>query len=319
MQKAGNYEYIHTHLKEDTADAAETRNGKDTTKVYFFILAILALLATNIYFYLKYQSSEEVTLGVQSEKVYMRDEIDRIEAEVNRLTQENTLLNSTLSTTQDSMRTLIADLRGRLGQQHISQGELKLAYAELDKLRAEVVRYRSELESLQAQHAQLLDENKNLQEVVAQKSDEVFLLEEQNLTLTDQLRSAALLKLSNMQIVGIRERSRNREVVDDRARRVDKFQIQFSIVDNPLVGPGPVDVYVRVIDPSGNLRTTDNLSFELSGNPMQYTEMATIDFTNQGESYTLEWVDPEGFKKGTYTIVLYTKDSTMGRSSIVLN
>lgn len=318
MQKAGNFEYIHTHASSEE-ESEESKGSRDTTKVYFFIIAIIALLATNIYFYLKYQSSGEAAFGIHTERVYMRDEIDRIEAEVNRLTSENMALNVTLKTTQDSMRMLIADLRGRLSQQNITHLELQQAQVELDNLRAEVVRYKDELSLLKSQHAQLLDEKKTLQEVVAQKTDEVSLLEERNLNLTDQLKSAAVLKLSNMSIVGIRERSRNREAVDDRARRIDKFRIQFSIVDNPLVEPGPAAVYLRVIDPSGNLSTSQNLSFELLGNPMQYTDKATIEFTNQGESYTLEWVDPDGFKKGTYTIVLYTEDSTMGRSSIILN
>lgn len=318
MQKAGNFEYFHTNTSTHE-ESEDTKSGRDTTKVYFFIIAIAALLATNIYFYMKYQSSETAALGVNTEKVYMRDEIDRIEAEVNRLSSENAMLNATLKTSQDSMRALIADLRGRLSQQNITHLELQQAQLELDKLRLEVVRYKDELETLKNQHAQLLYENKNLEQIVAQKMDEVTQLEEQNLDLTDQLKSVAVLKLSNMHIVGIRERSRNREAVDSRARRVSKFQIQFSIVDNPLVEPGPADVYLRVIDPSGNLISPQNLSFELAGNPMQYTDKTTIDFTNQGESYTMEWVDPTGFKKGTYTIVLYTEDSTMGRSSIVLN
>jgi len=119
--------------------------------------------------------------------------------------------------------------------------------------------------------------------------------------------------------MGIRERKGNREDVDDKSRRVDRFRIVFTIADNPLIESGEVDIYMRVIDPNGNLKTKENQTFELSGNPMQYTDKSIITFTNQGESYTMEWLDPQGFKKGTYTIVLYTDNSTMGRGSIVLN
>lgn len=319
MQKAGNFDYLHrTNLAEEE-EAEDYKTGRDTTKVYFFIIAIVALLATNIYFYLRYQSSELAIQGINTEKVEMRDEIDRIEAEVNRLSLENTDLSTSLQASRDSLRLLIADLRVRLSQQTITHAELEQTQAELDKLRAEVIKYKDEMSSLKAQNARLLAERQKLENSVAAHQTQVTQLEEENTVLQDQLKSAAALKLSNMRIVGIRERSRNREQVEDKAKRIDKFQVSFSLVDNPLVPIGETDIYMRVIDPSGNLRTSSNLTFALQGNPMQYTEKHRIHFTNQGETYHLEWVDPQGFKKGTYTILLYTENSTMGKNSIVLN
>src|SRR5690606_5314511 len=106
-----------------------------------------------------------------------------------------------------------------------------------------------------AQNARLLAERQKLENSVAAHQTQVTQLEEENTVLQDQLKSAAALKLSNMRIVGIRERSRNREQVEDKAKRIDKFQVSFSLVDNPLVPIGETDIYMRVIDPSGNLRT----------------------------------------------------------------
>lgn len=318
MQKVDPLAYHHADFSADE-ELEEIPAKRDTTKIYFFILAILALLATNVYFYIKYQASEEHAYGISTEMVYMQDEIDRIEAELNRLTSENLELSQSLRVSEDSVRFLIAQLREKLSQQNLTRIELTDAQQEIDRLREDVIRYKDELTQIKSHNSLLLSENESLMKEVSAKELQLNELQEENLGLSDQIRSAAILKLSSINVMGIRERKGSKEDVDDKARRVDRFRIVFTIADNPLVETGNTPVYMRIIDPNGNLKTMENQSFELSGNPMQYTDKTTIDFTNQGESYTLEWVDPQGFKKGTYTIVLYTDNSTMGRSSIVLN
>jgi len=318
MQKVNPDDYYNETLTNDE-ELEESSVKRDTTKIYFFILAIAALLATNVYFYTKYQASEEQAYGISTEMAYIQDEIDRIEAEVNRLSSENLTLSQSLKVSEDSVRFLIASLREKLNQQNLTRMDLIAAQQEIDHLREEVVRYKDELALITYQNSQLLSENEHLQREVSEKEAQLGELHRENLGLTDQIRSAAVLKLSNINVMGIRERKGNREDVDDKSRRVDRFRIVFTLADNPLIEPGEIDIYMRVIDPNGNLKTKENQTFELSGNPMQYTEKSLINFTNQGESYTTEWVDPLGFKKGTYTIVLYTDNSTMGRGSIVLN
>lgn len=318
MQENDTFEYSHIERTEPDEQSSD-HIKRDTTKISFFILAIAALVATNIYFYAKYKSSSESNYSINSEQVYMQDEIDRIEAELNRFETANQVLSTTLQSSRDSVRVLISTLRERLNQQSLSGSDLAQAQAEISKLRDDVVRYKDELHQVKSQNAVLVYEKDSLEKEMSYQADQLSELEEINYGLSDQLKSAAVLKLSNINIAGIRERSKEREAVDNRARRVDKLRIVFSVADNPLVETSLVDVYIRVIDPNGNLITNENQLFDLSGNPMQYTGKTSINFTNQGESYTLEWKDHQGFKKGTYTIVLYTDDSTMGRSSIVLN
>lgn len=318
MHENNNIEYSHLENSE-IEEQAVPQIKRDTSKIYFFILAIAALIATNIYFYAKYKSSEESSYNLSSERVYMQDEIDRIEAELNRLGPENTSLNSSLQASKDSVRHLISSLRERLNQHSISNAELEEAQEQIIALREEVNRYKDELQHLKSQNAFLISERESLVNEVQLQADQLSELEDINSDLHDQIKSAAVLKLSNINIIGIRERTRERESVENKARRLDKLRIMFSVADNSLVESSLIDVYIRVVDPNGNLITNENQLFELSGNPMQYTGKTSINFTNQGESYTVEWKDQEGFKKGTYTIVLYTNNSTMGRSSIVLN
>lgn len=305
-------------MQETGVNSSPEESRKDSTKIYFFLVAIAALLATNVYFYIKYKNSGDTVYELTTGKVNMEAEIDRIEAELDRLSSENIELSEALKTAQDSVRVGIAKLREQLAQHNLTKEQLADAQAELSRLKGEVAKYSKELSNLRSQNAELISERNQLRAEVTNSSNRLATLEEQNLDLADKVRLASALKISDMSINGVRERSRNRESQEDRARRVDKFEINFNIVDNPLAEVGIHDIYMRVIDPNGNLRTEDNEFFEVEGNQIQYSYKTSIEFTNDGESYTIEWTDPKGFQKGTYTILLYAHNAVMGQSSIVL-
>lgn len=305
-------------MQEPDVESKPDESRQGSTKIYFFLVAIAALLATNVYFYIKYKNSGDTVYELTSGKVNMEAQIDRMEAELDRLSEENLELSESLKMAQDSVRMGIADLRLQLAQNDLSSEQLAQAQTEINRLRDELARYSEEVGSLRSQNASLISERDKLRVEISNSSDRVSELEEENVDLVDKIWLAAALKVSNITINGIRERSRDRESHENRARRVDKFEIAFNIVDNPLAEPGLHDVYMRVIDPNGNLRTRDNAFFEVNGNQIQYTYKTSIEFTNDGESYVIEWEDPKGFQKGTYTILLYADAVVMGQSSIIL-
>lgn len=322
MQNAEKIDYTFTDSHLDDVEEQmqeEVPVKRDTTKIYLFILAIVTLLATNVYFYVKYKTSEERAFGMSTEQVYLQDEVDRIEGELNRLSSENTELSQALSISEDSVRFLIAELRTKLDQQNLTQNDLIQAQQQIDQLRGEVFQYRESLSALSIQNTRLQNENESLIQEISSNQERVTTLEAANLDLSEQIKTAAVLRLSNINISGIRVRSSGRTEVDNRARRINHVHIVFNLADNPLMELGEVDLFIRVIDPNGNLKTKEGQVFDLAGNPMQYTEKNRINFTNQGESYSIDWIDSQGFKKGTYTVVLYTEKSTLGHSSIILN
>lgn len=304
-------------MQESGTESRPEEIRKDSTKIYFFVVAILALLATNVYFYIKYKNTGDKVYELTGEKVSMQAEIDRIEAELDRLTDENLELSTSLKAAQDSVRNTIAELRQQLAQNDLTREQLAIAQQEIGQLKLQVSKYADEIADLRNQNVRLISERDELKQEVASSTDRVAALEEENTDLTDKVKLASALKVSGVSISGIRERG-SKETVETRARRVDKFKIDFTIADNPLAETGIHDIYMRVIDPNGNLRTTGNGLFEVDGNQIQYTYKTAIDFANDGASYTIEWQDIKGFQKGTYTILLYADSAVMGQSSVVL-
>ena len=62
----------------------------------------------------------------------------------------------------------------------------------------------------------------------------------------------------------------------------------------------------------------DSGSFSSDSQDLQFTYKTSIDFKNDGSGYTIDWVNPSAFQKGTYTVLLYADGYTMGKTSFML-
>lgn len=305
-------------VKSKMADI-EPKGNKDRSKIYFFIVAIVALLATNVYFYVKYKSSGEklYTLTLQKEKLQI--EIDRIEAELDNIDRQNIQdLPLEVIEQQQKARQIIADLRDALEENNVSDSQIQLANTQLESLKFNVSKLLGEVNDLKLQNEVLKRQNVELQGTVKEASNKVQQLSNDNSVLNEKVMIASSLKVSNIVVNGVEEKKNGALEIENRAKRADKLQIKFTVVDNPLARKGRKEVFTRIIDPQGNLIAASNAVFYVHGDQLQYTFKENINFTNNGEEYQFLWNDASKLKKGAYTVLLYADEAIMGRSSVVL-
>jgi FtsZ-binding cell division protein ZapB len=300
-------------------ESSKVENTKTPSKIYFFVIAIAALLATNAYYAIRYKNLGKEVQIIQSEKSQLELEVDRIEAELNRVTSENLDLAATFETEYKAAQELIESLRTQLSQSPvIDQSDLLRTQQEIRRLRALVQKYSQELAALREENAALSNERNDLKASVESINSEVKQLQQENSGLENQIRMASDLKVSVIHVNAFRERGAGRLSPEDRARRVDRLEIGFNLANNPLAQPGDHPVYVRITEPTGNLITNGDV-FRVNNEELQYTEAESINFKNDGELYTLSWAPADyDFQKGTYTVILYSDKSIMGRSTVHL-
>jgi len=292
---------------------------KNSTKIYFFVIAILALLATNAYYAIRYKKLGKQVEILNSEKNQFEIEVDRLEAELNRVTGENIDLAANFKEEHDAARLLINDLRKKLSEGPvINQSDLLHTQQEIRKLRSLVSKYSTDLESIRKENHQLTKERDKLQLSVSNVTQRANHLEESNVNLEEKIKNASYLKVSGININAQRIRSGGRINTETKARRVDQLQINFTLANNPLAEAGEHTIYLRLTEPSGNLITAGKI-FKVNNEDIQYTDVSTIDFKNDGKLYTIDWSPKEyDFQKGTYTVILYSNESIMGRSTVSL-
>lgn len=306
-------------VKSTETHQVNNNERKDKSKVYFFVIAITALLLTNVYFYVKFKSSGEKLYTVALQKEELQREIDRAEAELDNMKNMNSEdFPVELLQDEKEARRSITDLRLQLDNVNITDIQIQEAKRLIQRLKTRVTVIKEESSELRLQNEMLRKENISLNSKVEEKSSEVKELQADNSDLHKKVVSASSIKVSNILINGVELNRKNIYEVETKAKRVDKLQVKFSIADNPLAQGGPKDIFVRVIDPQGNLiGEGSNVFYIQGGNKLQYTFKENINFTNKGEEYEFLWSDGNKFKKGAYTVLLYSDSAIMGRSSVV--
>lgn len=301
---------------------------KRNSAIYFFFIAIIFLLATNLYYLVEYKSLGKKVEILSSEKFQLQAEVDRIEAELDRIAQDNPIISQTLLDNQIEARAQIANLRFKLGSGNVSDKEIEIVRFEIQNLRFLVDEYNKNIDQLKKENLNLSTERDKLLKSVNSAKKQVNQLKDENTILQGKVETASSLveiasglKISGININSIQLRSRNREKIETRAKKTDLLRIEFDLVENDLALKGSHEVFLRVMDPSGNLLTFDTGTFKANEKTLQYTFKTSIDFSNDGKKYTIDWKPNEtsNFQKGIYTIILYADGSIMGRGSISLN
>lgn len=292
---------------------------KDSNKIYFLVAVILALLGTNAYLFFKDKKASERIVTISDEKTRMQTEIDKIEAELDNASSNNLKLSEQMQNEQDIARNKIGELRTALKAGRLTQGQLAKAQEDIKQLRYFVTKYTADIDDLKKKNASLITERDVLQTTVDSVSSKASDLEKQNQELSTKVQAAAALKTGNISATALTIRNNGKESVVTRASTTDKLRINFSVVNNSLAEKGLHNVFLRVIDPSGNLIISSNSGlFTSDDEELQFTYKTAIEFANDGKAYTIDWAHNGNFQKGNYTIVLYSDGYTMGNGSIAL-
>jgi predicted RNase H-like nuclease (RuvC/YqgF family) len=292
---------------------------KDSNKIYFLVAVILALLGTNTYLFFKDKKANDRIVTVSDEKTRMQTEIDKIEAELDNATSNNLKLSEEMQKEQEIAREKIDELRNALKQGQLTQGQLAKAQEEIKQLRYFVSKYSTEIDELKKQNQDLTSERNELLSAVDSVSTKANELEKQNEELNTKVQAAAAIKSGNVSISAFNIRNNGKESMVTRASTTDKLRVNFSLVNNPIAEKGIHTLFLRVIDPSGNLIISNNGGMFISDDEeLQYSYKTAIEFANDGRSYTIDWSDAKTYQKGVYTIILYADGYTMGKGSVSL-
>ena len=292
---------------------------RDSNKIYFLIAVIIALLGTNTYLFLQNKKSAARIVNISDEKTRMETEIDKIEAELDDATSINIQLTEGMQASQEEARKQIERLRAALSKGQLTQKQLLKSQEEIKQLKYLVSRYRSEIEELKNRTANLTVERNELKSAVDSVSFKASDLEKQNEELNIKVKVAASLKSGNVSIMALNVKNNGKENSANRASNTDKLRVKFSIVQNPLAQKGMHNIYLRVIDPSGNLIISKNNGiFNAEEEELQYTYKTAIEFINDGKIFSIDWSNSANFQKGDYTVLLYSDGYLMGKGSISL-
>jgi peptidoglycan hydrolase CwlO-like protein len=290
---------------------------KNSNVIYFLVVVIVALLGTDVYLYMKKNNSDQRIVVQSDEKTRLQTELDSLEAQIEQVSSGKAKLSKTLQAKNDSLRVKIKVLRGELAKGKLTAAELNKAQEDVKQLRYFVTKYTADIDELKKENVSLATERDTLKTNLTTVSEKATTLEKQNQDLDSKVKVASALKVATTSVVGYKVKKNGKEVDETKAKNVNKLKINFTVASNAIAIKGSHDIYIRIIDPIGNLITgTDSGTFNADGQDLQSTYKTSIDFKDDGVGYTVDWVYASPFQKGTYTVLLYADGYTMGKTSV---
>lgn len=301
--------------------------AKKSNLIYFLIVVVLALLGTNAYLYFQKNKSDEriVTQKSDDDKVLvttrttLKASLDSLTTQLDSANSGKHRVSQALQAKDEELKAKITQLRKALANGNLNVRQLASAKEDIKQLRYFVTKYTADIEELKQQNATLTTERDTLKTSLATVNQKATTLQKQNQDLSNKVQIAAAIKTSAIQIAAYKIKNSGREVEVSRANPAKKIKVNFTVTSNELAQKGLHDIYLRVIDPTGNLVTTSNSgNFNIDGQDMQYSYKSAIDFKNDGSGYVIDWLNPAEFQKGTYSVLLYADGYAMGKSSFNL-
>lgn len=299
------------------------------------ILAIaLAVLFGFLYFNARQENSKLNVSVTEKERTLLttQSKLDSIGRELDAQIAEVSALGGQIEELEALKNQLDQDKRNLINSKNISirdyKDKIKNYESALVRKDEEIARLRSENTELSTQNQTLTSEVNTLTTIKSELETEKTALSDsvnnyslRNRELSDKVTLAAALKATNIGINAINSRGRERDGGDYKARRIDKIKVSFKLIENPLTKKENKTVYMRLVDPAGNVvsdMATGSGSFNFGGKETVYTAKQTIFYDNTGQTVDFIYSRGAAYEAGNYTVELYSEDFRIGQTSFTV-
>lgn len=268
------------------------------------IILLLSILLVSIMIFIiirenQYKENLETVIQYEEEKNSLRDNLDDLIDEHEILKDEYADLSSQLV---DRDSTILA-YANEIKQLLRSKGELSKARSKIERLKEISKRYVSSIDSLYTLTQTLQLENDSVKKAMRLIASRNKSLEKYNQDLSERVFTASVLRIDNIQVEGVYYRSSGREVTTNRAAKIQNMSICFDIIENKVADPGLKEIFIRIIDPKGDILNVANKIQETiieNDSLVQYTTTYNFDYQNEKISVCHLWTRGNILISGIY-------------------
>ncbi len=323
-----------------------TKNSKQTI-IGLLTVAVIASLAFNAFqFFSGSQKSQQLDKQANElrESEELATELEKQYHEALSDLEEMRGNNEELNAMIDSQKAELKKQKNKISRLIKNKRDLKKAREELANLSAQVDGYLAEINQLKEQNEQLAAANQSLaadkqmltthldsqrvvnEELVTAKAalvSEKDKLSEKNLNLFKTVTFASVVKVKDVEAMGMKTRSNGKTTKKSRAKKVDHLKICFKTTVNEVTNPGVEKFYIRVINPVGETMAIEELGAGVfinskSKEEVRYTQMKEYEYAQDETEHCFTWKPNIAFQKGKYQVEIYNKGYIAGSTTFTL-
>lgn len=295
-------------------------NKRGQNKSWILIIVLIAALALLAWLYLSTRSRLGGLLEEKEmQRVEQKQELDSLIAEHNNIKLEYGTFSDSLASKDSIIQANALEIRKLLDTQY----EFYKVKKKLDRLRVISQGYLKQIDSLYTVNRELKEENEQIRSSYQKEQQKTSTLQKDKEALTEKVTMAAVLRAYQITAIGVRG-SGTKERATDKAKRVERIKVCFTLGENPLLSAGAKLVYIRIARPDKLILSQgkgDDYSFSYKGEILQYTTRETANYQNLAINLCSYWVNrstKEDLPEGTYVVTVYADDTEIGQTSFEL-
>lgn len=295
-------------------------------KKYKRIIAILLFIIAVLIVWLIVEKNKVNTIYIEknsalSKSTELQSELDSLMREHNKIKSEYGDLSSKLSEKDSIIMANAAEIQKLIA----SQSDYYRTKKKLDLLRKITQGYVAQLDSLYQVNQALTEENIRIKKDISKERQIRTELTKEKEELYEKVSVASMLKAYNIKANTVRLRSGgSKEIETDKAKRVERVKICFTLSENKIATSGKKTIYVRIARPDNQIVSEgkdDIYSFEYQGQRIQYSMKKEINYDNKSQEICLSW-DKKDEKTpamvGKYNVAIFVDGYEIGQSQFEL-
>lgn len=252
--------------------------------------------------------------SISNERDQVKNDLEEMLAQYEEMEANSEELSEELTAEKEKIEELLKQAKGKNWTIH------KLR-KETETLRTIMKGYVVQIDSLNQANGRLRNENEVVRTELSSEKSRTKNLSEKNEDLKGIVTVASHLKTAGLKAYGVKIKSNNTGKESDRAKRIGKIRTNFSIQRNDITVSGKKWIYVRILTPDGKVlseKTDDSNKFDFNGVRGLYSSKKQIDYKNQEQSLTIDWVKINDFPIGEYNVEVYADGVDIGKTKFSL-
>lgn len=293
---------------------------------------VLALIVAGFlgYLYFKEKRNNQEALKIAEVKTLEMNRanqlLDSLYIELNTKIEELTIMGQQVDELEAVKRDLEIErtnLRNRPSGGNLRNLEAKIREYEeiLARKDREINLIREENVNLAESNTALHRDNVTLEADKSALKDSVVEYSRINRELEEKINIGAALRPIGYVVSAINKRGKERDGIEFKARRVDRIKLNFRLAENPLTQPGVKTIYMRLLNPEGNVIYDMALGsgvFTFAGKETIFTTRQNINYTNSNQEVEFIYDNEQRLAKGNYSIELYSEGFRVGQTSFTI-
>ncbi len=256
----------------------------------------------------------------EQQRVELKSELDSLIIEHDSIKTEYGMLSKSLVVKDSIIQSNAKEIKKLLNTEY----KYYLVRKKLRALRKISQSYVHQMDSLYTVNKKLKIENAQLASNFKKEKNTNIELSKDKEKLSQKVSQASVLKAYNIIAESIHLRGGRKEVVNNKARRLDKIKISFTLSENKIIAAGTKVIYIRIARPDKLILTKSKVNkytFLYKGKTLQYSIKKEIDYENQAMDLCLYWTKRHSEKApitGTYTVTIFSDDNVIGETHFKL-